>query len=287
MAIGVEPVAQSAGQGALIKVKEAAAPDVTKQATFASTVYERLRKDIISAALAPGQKLNIKMLCDRYGTGLSPIREALNRLSGDGLVIQTDRRGFRVLPLSEAHLAELNKTRIWLNEIAVRESIAHGNQAWEESVLLAYHRLSRTPRRLTASSGGAENPAWEEAHRQFHASLGAACGSSWIIRYCEQLFDAAERYRHLSRQALQQKTGPRDAEHKLIMEAVIARDADKAVELLTRHVSATAELVRAWTRRSQAAESRGRAGAGCAGPRRPPRGIVAGKGRSRKSFETG
>jgi len=230
-----------------------------KQATFASTVYERLRKDIISAALAPGHKLNIKMLCDRYGTGLSPIREALNRLSGDGLVIQTDRRGFRVVPLSEVHLTELIKTRIWLNEIAVRESIANGGQEWEESVVLAHHRLSRTPRRLTGSLGGAENPAWEDAHRQFHASLIAACGSSWLIRYCEQLFDAAERYRHLSRQALRQKTGPRDDEHKLIMEAVVARDVGNAVELLRQHLLATAELVRAWTRRLQAPGSRGRA----------------------------
>ena len=48
-------------------------------ATLASTAYERLREDIISAQFSPGQKLAIQHLCERYGMGLSPMREALNR----------------------------------------------------------------------------------------------------------------------------------------------------------------------------------------------------------------
>jgi DNA-binding GntR family transcriptional regulator len=224
-------------------------PGAGNRATVASTVYERLRRDIIAAELEPGQKLTIKSLCDRYGTGLSPMREALNRLSRGGLLIQTDRRGFSVSPLSEEHLAELTKTRIWLNEIALRESIAHGGQEWEEALVLSYYRLTRAAGPTGTSGRREETAARQDAHRQFHASLIAACGSTWMIRFCEQLFDAADRYRHVSRQVLGQQSGDRDDEHRLLMDAAISRDTDTAVELLRRHFSATAEFARGLTRK--------------------------------------
>lgn len=213
-------------------------------ATLASLAYERLREDIISAQFTPGQKLAIQNLCKRYGVGLSPIREALNRLSRDGLVRQTDRRGFSVTPLSEKHLEELTRTRCWLNEIGLRQSIASGDLAWEERALLAYHRLSRIPRHRTAKAGPVYNPDWEKAHRAFHASLISACGSRWLEGFCEQLFDAADCYRHLSRASSFQRRQPRQDEHKLILDAVLARDADKAVQLMKRHFCKTADLVR-------------------------------------------
>ncbi len=212
--------------------------------TLTSMAHERLREDIIGARFESGQRLHIQQLCERYGMGLSPIREALNRLSRDGLVSQTDRRGFRVTPLSEKHLAELTRTRIWINELALRQSIAGGDLAWEEQVVLAYHRLTRIPRHVAGSSGAEYNPEWEKAHRAFHAALIAACGSRWLQDFCEQLFDAADCYRHLSRVSSVQRREMRQDEHKLIMDAALARDAEKAAELIRRHVVETADLVR-------------------------------------------
>src|SRR5665213_3468554 len=138
------------------------------RATLTSIVYDRLRREIINAAWLPGQKLHIAQLCARYEVGLSPMREALNRLSREGLVTQSDQRGFHVSSLSEAHLVELTKTRGWLNEIALRESIAHADREWEERLLLAHHRLANTPRDLASTDAGDRNAAWEEAHRTFH-----------------------------------------------------------------------------------------------------------------------
>lgn len=213
-------------------------------ATLASTAYDRLREDIISAQFSPGQKLAIQRLCQRYGMGLSPVREALNRLSRVGLVRQSDRRGFSVTVLDEQHLLELTRTRCWLNEIALRESIAHGDLAWEERSLLAYHRLSRIPRHRSGESGATYNADWEKAHRAFHAALISACGSRWLESFCEQLFDAADCYRHLSRISSIERGQPRQDEHKLILDAALARDAGKAVELMNQHFWRTAELVR-------------------------------------------
>ena len=111
--------------------------------TLASSVYDRLRGDILTGILAPDEKLRTEALRVRYGVGNSPLREALNRLSVDGLVTRVDQKGFRVASASHAELEELVRTRCWLEEIALRESIAHGDAAWEERLLIAYHRLTR------------------------------------------------------------------------------------------------------------------------------------------------
>lgn len=211
--------------------------------TLASLAYQRLRHDIINAQHPSGGKLRIQELCDRYQLGPSPMREALNRLSRDGLVTLSDHKGFSVTLLSRSHLEELTQTRCWLNTLALRESISKGDAAWEEGVVLAYHRLSRVPRHLSSDREAAYNPAWEEAHRAFHASLIAACGSRWLIGFCEQLFDAADCYRHLSRVSSLKRGQPRD-EHQAMVNAIAARDTDKAVALLHAHFTRTAELVR-------------------------------------------
>jgi DNA-binding GntR family transcriptional regulator len=204
--------------------------------TQASMAYSILRTDIINSNLRPGFKLRIRDLCKKYRIGSSSVREALNRLSGDGLVTLVDLKGFSVNPINQQDLSDLTKARCWLNECALRESISVGNQEWEERILLAYHRMSRIPR--FAPESGVVSPEREMAHRLFHASLISACGSQWVLKFCEQLFDAADRYRHLSREA--QKT--RKDDHREIMDATLARDADLASKLLTAHFSRTAEL---------------------------------------------
>jgi DNA-binding GntR family transcriptional regulator len=209
--------------------------------TLASSAYVRLRSEVMTAQLLPGQKLHIRQLCERYNIGHSPVREALNRLSRDGLVTQTDQQGFRVAPVGIAQLEELTRTRCWLNELALRQSISNGDATWEESVVLACHRLLRLP--LSAElAAPRRDVAWEEAHRAFHRSLLAACGSQWLLTFCEQLFDAAERYRHISR--IPNRTEAPRHEHKAIMEATVARDADRAADLLNRHFRNTADRAR-------------------------------------------
>ncbi|HMN70572.1 MAG TPA: FCD domain-containing protein [Rhodoblastus sp.] len=206
--------------------------------TFASAAYGRLRAEIIAGAVPAGARLKVRQLCARYDMGVSPVREALNRLSRDGFVSQSDLHGFTVAPLGEAELLELTRTRCWLNERALRESIAAGDARWEEAILLAHHRLSRTRRWM--DDDVSVNPEWEAAHRVFHSALIAACGSRWLIGYCEQLFDMADRYRHLSRTpAARSDRGPH--EHRAIMEATLARDADRAASLLCEHFRKTAD----------------------------------------------
>jgi len=211
--------------------------------TLASTVYRQLRHDIVKGILTPGEKLRIESLRDRYGVGGSPIREALNRLCSEGLVSQRDQRGFCVAPVSVDDLQELLRTRCWVNEIALREAIARGDEAWEEAIVLAFHRLLRTPERLP-DAPDTPNPEWEQRHRTFHSALIAACDSHWLRGFAEMLFDCADRYRHLSGHVRAQPQRDIAGEHRAIMEATINRDTATAVRLLNEHAILTAELLR-------------------------------------------
>jgi DNA-binding GntR family transcriptional regulator len=209
--------------------------------TQATSAYAALREIIITGEIPPGSKLNIRALCERLDTGLSPIREALNRLSSEGLVTHSDQRGFTVTGLDIKELADLTRARCWINEIGLRQSIAHGGDAWEEDLLLAFHRMNRIPR-LTEDPY-ARAPAWAKAHMIFHRALVCASGSAWITRYCDQLFEAAERYRFAARHAERPRVDVA-SEHEAILNAAIRRDADQAVALLNAHFDRTAGLVR-------------------------------------------
>ena len=216
--------------------------------TIATSVYERLRSDILSGALAPGLKLRVELVRDRYDAGNSPVREALSRLSSDGLVERQEQRGFFVAPISIEDLQELTKTRCWLEKIALRESIANHTAAWEEGVVLAFHRLSRTPRSASDAEFRA-NPDWERRHREFHQSLIANCGSRWLLGFCDSLAEQAYRYRQLAVAKSYPKRNELD-EHRAIMEATIDGDGDTAVECLGQHYLQTAEIILKSLRRS-------------------------------------
>lgn len=206
--------------------------------THASSIFERLRSDILDGRLPPGAKLQIKGLMESYAIGQTPLREALNRLSAEGLVASEDQRGFAVPGISAAELEELTRTRCWLEERGLRESMAAATEEWEEAVLLAGHRLARTPRAPEGEVAGA----WELRHREFHRLLIGRCGSRWLIGFCEQLTDRHQRYRRL---AARRAFPERDVvgEHTAIMQAVLARDVEQAVALLTAHYRRTAEVI--------------------------------------------
>ena len=223
-----------------LDAEKIAASDETS-ATLASSVYDRLRQDILSGDLDPGTKLRAEYLRDRYKVGNSPVREALNRLSVDGLVVREDQKGFRVSEVSREDLLELLKARSWLEEIALRESIRNGGVPWEEQLVLSFHRLSKLPRSLSGTAY-VVNPEWEQRHREFHASLISTCGSRFLVSFCEQLADKADRYRQLAVAASYPRRHELD-EHKAIFEAATAGRADDAVKHLHDHYRKTVDII--------------------------------------------
>jgi DNA-binding GntR family transcriptional regulator len=210
-------------------------------ATRATSLYDQLRTDLLDGWLVPGSKLAIEALSERYASSQTPLREALNRLVADGLVQRREQRGFVVAGISAHDLAEITKTRGWLEAIALRESIAAHGTAWEEALVLAHHRLAKTPRSLDARRF-IDNPEWEPLHRAFHRALISGCGSRWLLGFCEQLADQHHRYRRLSAPRAFAKRGVA-GEHQQLLAAALAGQADEAVALLQAHFERTARLI--------------------------------------------
>ena len=210
--------------------------------SITSRAYAQLRSDIMSGRLQPGRKLKIEELRKLYDVGTSPIREALSLLTSDKFVERIDQRGFRVATVSLSDFDELLKTRCWLEERALRESIANGDNRWEEQVVLATYRLSRVPR-SEAEDHFVANAEWEARHKHFHMTLISASGSSILFKFCDQLYDQNIRYRQLSGSTA---FPARDVntEHGAICDAVLARDADLAAELLIAHYENTGIFLR-------------------------------------------
>jgi|TARA_B110000858_G_scaffold176710_1_gene211083 DNA-binding GntR family transcriptional regulator len=214
-------------------------PVAQQSETLASSVYQELHQDILAGKLKPGSKLRLETLKNEYNVGNSPLREALNRLSANGMVLREENKGFRVSTASVPKLQELIKTRCWLEEIALRESIANGDDNYDEHIVVAYHRLSRIP---ANEDGSWDSPEQEQKHRDFHNALLSACDSNILLRYCEELQEQTLRYRKLSA-VVKYREGREGIEHSSIKDAVLDRDADKAVALLKSHYEITAEIV--------------------------------------------
>ncbi|MER9329663.1 GntR family transcriptional regulator [Mesorhizobium sp. M0488] len=210
------------------------------KSTLASTVYHQLRGDLLGGALETESKLRVEWVVSKYGAGASPVREALNRLASEGLLGRHDQRGFFIMPVSATELEELTRTRCWLEERALRESIAHRTAAWEEQLVLALHRLGRASR-LSPQNQSSLNPDWEKLHRIFHRVLISACRSQWLEGFCDQLSDHAYRYRQMANDG---EGIPRDdfGEHRLIAECALDGNADGAVEALIEHYQLTAAM---------------------------------------------
>lgn len=203
--------------------------------TLVESSYNRIRSDIIGGKLAPGSKLRIEELRGEYKIGASPLREALNRLAGEGFVTVEEQRGFSVAPVSPDDLRDLSRMRVMLECEALRESIRNGGDEWEANLVAAHHRLQKAEQ-----SFGKDLAEWELRNDEFHEALLAACTSSWLLRLRHVLYEQHKRYRFIA--ILSQQEG-RDVhrEHNDILEATLARDIKAACRATELHIQYTME----------------------------------------------
>jgi GntR family transcriptional regulator, carbon starvation induced regulator len=210
-------------------------------ATLTEALHERLRQDIILGALPPAAKLKLEKLSKAYGVGVNTMRETLSRLAADGLVVAEGQKGFAVLPVSGEDLREITEMRQLLECHALRQSIAAADLDWEARVVGAYHKLSKVEQLVEAEPEIYGDP-WERANQEFHEALISNCRSRWLHLYLGAMYDHSRRYRMLS---LKTKPFPRSQsaeEHRRIVSAAIARDADEASRVLAEHILKAAEL---------------------------------------------
>lgn len=207
--------------------------------SIADDISERLRSNILQGRIKPGTRLRLEDFRAEFGVSWSPIREGLSRLVAEGLVVPEVPRGYRVAAVSKAHCADVVRTRIRVECAALRDSIERGDDAWEAEVLASSHRLSKFEARRW-QPGDYEQ--WEAWHRVYHQKLIAACGSPILLQFCFMLHDQRDRYRSLF---LAKNEPNRNVarEHSEITQAVLARDAERAVALLERHIERNGKTI--------------------------------------------
>lgn len=208
--------------------------------TLIRATYDRLRNDVLSGVWAPGRKLPMHELREHYQVGASPLREALNRLASEAWVVHNEQRGFSVAEVSDERLQDLLATRSAVESLALERAYAQRTTAWEEKLVLAFHRLSRSPRSMQPDSFE-ENPEWEQLHRAFHRALLEGCGSALLLGFCDQLYDQAYRYRQLAARKAYKQRNELD-EHRAIFDAVLGARLGDAQRLIAEHYRRTAGI---------------------------------------------
>src|SRR5690349_7163267 len=118
--------------------------------TAGQKVYRRVRADILFGRLAPGSKLKLDALKEQYEIGVSTLREILNRLTSERLVLAEGQRGFEVSPISRQDLQEIAALRQLIESRAIAKSFAAGDVEWEARVVAAHHKLASMEERMNS-----------------------------------------------------------------------------------------------------------------------------------------
>jgi DNA-binding GntR family transcriptional regulator len=205
-------------------------------------VYHAIRRDILAGRLGPGDRLRFAELCQRYEASMGVLREGLSRLVEQELVVAEPQHGFRVASVTPADLDDLTQARVAIEALVLREAIAKGDVAWEARLVAAHHTLDRTPM-IDPADPGAFNENWTAAHAAYHAALLDGCPNARLRSVATALRDSAELYRQWSTRFGHEGARDIPAEHGQIVEAALARDADRAVELLVGHIQRTTNVL--------------------------------------------
>ena len=203
-----------------------------KANTIGSATYQRIKRDIIFGELAPGSKLKLDSLRERYEASMSTLRETLSRLSSEGFVAAEEQRGFFVTDVSEEDFFEIANLRILLECHALELSLKNGDTEWEGNLVAAHHKLHLLEQKMLAGDE-TQKEDWKRYDSEFHLAMIEACGSSNLLSLHATLFDKYLRYQML---VLTHRGQEAVEEHKLMLDAAIARDSQRASSILKTHI---------------------------------------------------
>jgi DNA-binding GntR family transcriptional regulator len=196
----------------------------------ADTIADQLRQEILVWRLRPGERIRQEAVARRYLASRLPVRQALQRLELEGLVTFTSHVGARVTTLSPADLDELYKLRERLEPLAVLES----TPLLSEDHLAELAELESEMRAVD----GNDRARWIGLDRRFHLLGYAAAPLPRLRREIAELWNALQPYRP-AYTARPEALDAAQREHWRLLEAVSRRDADRAAEIVERHIRRT------------------------------------------------
>lgn len=208
--------------------------------TKSEYAYRELRRRILGGDLAPGSGINQFTLAKAIGISTTPLREALKRLKGEGLVELDAHRDARVTPLRAEEARDLLELRRALDPLAVALAAERRTDADVKAIREAAEGLRALP----------GDPEDEDlvAHRRFHAALYRASHNALLVEALDGLWDKTDRYRRLALEvdrgdAARERT---DREHRALVDLVVAGDAEGASAVMREHVDTSLGAQAAW-----------------------------------------
>ena len=205
---------------------------MAKITTSAAAIASQLHVDINAGRWPDGAALRQDDLARTYGASRIPVREALNLLREEGLVVVVPNRGAYVARLSAAEAGEIFDLRVLLEAEAMR----HAVPAHSRKTLLPIHALQAQLELEDASA------AWIVGDRAFHDALYAPCGRPHTLDLIARLRTRVERH-GLSRLRPGSRRQGWAREHRQLLAAVAAGDVEAAVQALTTHLLETRAIV--------------------------------------------
>lgn len=209
-----------------------------KESTKSENLTEYLIEAIVEGQLAPGSKISEPELAKQFQVSRGPLREALMRVEGLGLIERIPHIGARVIQLSPTKLVELYAVREALEGMAARlaaRNITEIELAGLESL------LSTHSTHIDQVEGASYFH--QQGDFDFHYRIIQACHNQQLIGLlCDELYHLLRMYRY---QSPRSHSRPVEAleEHKFILRAIRQRDEELAEMLMRRHISRSRQLI--------------------------------------------
>jgi DNA-binding GntR family transcriptional regulator len=201
--------------------------------TAHSYVLQHLRRAILDGDLPGGTRLRQVELASEFAVSVTPVREALRDLAGEGLVIFDPHRGSTVRSLDLDEVREIYDMRIALEPIMVRRMVG----SVEDDRLNEAERLIRKMDRVKDRS------TWSELNLQFHACFNDTDKTSRLATTLNALRDSASTYVSLSLQASPDRRAESNLEHAEILESYRSGDTERAIEISVQHMRTTLSTI--------------------------------------------
>jgi len=204
-----------------------------KDVSLSQQAYENIKQKIVSLEMPPGSVISENALQQELGLGRTPIREALKRLSLEKLVFIVPRRGMFVSEIGIRDLQQLFEMRLPIERLAARLAAQRGTREhWQRMEAI----LSQFP------AVAVDNEALIVIDRTCHEIIYEATENEFLRDILVTHYSLSLRlwYYFLSKIGGMQEAME---DHKHILQALQARDADKAAQLMERHIRAFQEEI--------------------------------------------
>lgn len=212
-------------------LKTGAPPDCVPEAVRSSDrVTSSIRALILSGACAPGSRIAQEDLAVRFGVSRLPVREALNRLESEGLVVLKPNSGAWVAKLDLAECLEVYKIRERIEPLALLEAAGR----------MTDQQISRLDELVVEMSQTEDTETFLRLDRQFHLASYQPAGMNQLYVMIERFWNTTQHYRRAFTQLLgKDRSWIIHAEHRLIIDALRRRDCEGAAHILYEHIRRT------------------------------------------------